>query len=153
MIRDITIGQYYAADSIIHKLDPRVKLAGTMLYIISLFTADGPICYLLAVFALAAVIHLSTVPFKFMARGLKSIVIILLITVSFNLFLTPGTSIIDVWLPYNMGGLRKGCIHGNTFDSFDSWLINHDTYDNAKCADRWPREEPWFLKKGQDSSA
>lgn len=49
--------------------------------------------------------------------------------------------------PYNMGGLRKGCIHGNTFDSFDSWLINHDTYDNAKCADRWPREEPWFLKK------
>ena len=98
MIRDITIGQYYAADSIIHRLDPRVKLAGTMLYIISLFTADGPICYLLAVFALAAVIHLSTVPFKFMARGLKSIVIILLITVSFNLFLTPGTSIIDVWL-------------------------------------------------------
>ena len=89
MIRDITIGQYYAADSIIHRLDPRVKLAGTMLYIISLFTADGPICYLLAVFALAAVIHLSTVPFKFMARGLKSIVIILLITVSFNLFLTP----------------------------------------------------------------
>ena len=68
MIRDITIGQYYAADSKIHKLDPRVKLAGTMLYIISLFTADGPICYLLAVFALAAVIHLSTVPFKFMAR-------------------------------------------------------------------------------------
>ena len=77
MIRDITIGQYYAADSIIHKLDPRVKLAGTMLYIISLFTADGPICYLLAVFALAAVIHLiNLVPFKFMARGLKSIVII-----------------------------------------------------------------------------
>ena len=58
MIRDITIGQYYAADSIIHKLDPRVKLAGTMLYIISLFTADGPICYLLAVFALS-LIHIS----------------------------------------------------------------------------------------------
>ena len=170
MIRDITIGQYYAADSIIHKLDPRVKLAGTMLYIISLFTADGPICYLLAVFALAAVIHLSTVPFKFMARGLKSIVIILLITVSFNLFLTPGTSIIDVWLLrhitwegseassffttfYNLNWGKNERIHGNTFDSFDSWLINHDTYDNAKCADRWPREEPWFLKKGQDSSA
>ena len=98
MIRDITIGQYYAADSIIHKLDPRVKLAGTMLYIISLFTADGPICYLLAVFALAAVIHLSTVPFKFMARGLKSIVIILLITVSFNLFLTPGTKLVSFWI-------------------------------------------------------
>ncbi len=114
MIRDITIGQYYAADSIIHKLDPRVKLAGTMLYIISLFTADGPICYLLAVFALAAVIHLSTVPFKFMARGLKSIVIILLITVSFNLFLTPGTSIIDVWLLRHITweGLEKAVYMG-----------------------------------------
>ena len=106
MIRDITIGQYYAADSIIHKLDPRVKLAGTMLYIISLFTADGPICYLLAVFALAAVIHLSTVPFKFMARGLKSIVIIL--------FLTPGTSIIDVWLLRHITweGLEKAVYMG-----------------------------------------
>lgn len=114
MIRDITIGQYYAAYSIIHKLDPRVKLAGTMLYIISLFTADGPICYLLAVFALAAVIHLSTVPFKFMARGLKSIVIILLITVSFNLFLTPGTSIIDVWLLRHITweGLEKAVYMG-----------------------------------------
>ena len=98
MIRDITIGQYYAAQSPIHRLDPRVKLAGTMLYIISLFTANGPICYLFAILALAVVIHLSTVPFKFMARGLKSIVIILLITVSFNLFLTSGTSIVDVWL-------------------------------------------------------
>ena len=46
-----------------------------------------------------------------------------------------------------MGGLRKGRIHGNTFDSFDSWLVNHDTYDNAKCADRWSREELGFLKK------
>ena len=90
MIRDITIGQYYPAQSPIHRLDPRVKLAGTMLYIISLFAADGPVCYLLAVLALAAVIKLSTVPFGFIARGLKSIVIILLITVSFNLFLTPG---------------------------------------------------------------
>ena len=108
MIRDITIGQYYAADSIIHKLDPRVKLAGTMLYIISLFTADGPICYLLAVFALAAVIHLSTVPFKFMARGLKSIVIILLITVSFNLFLTPGTTAFAIWkLKVTWEGIRQ----------------------------------------------
>ena len=114
MIRDITIGQYYAADSIIHKLDPRVTLAGTMLYIISLFTADGPICYLLAVFALASVIHLSTVPFKFMARGLKSIVIILLITVSFNLFMTPGTSIIDVWLLRHITweGLEKAVYMG-----------------------------------------
>lgn len=98
MIRDITIGQYYAADSIVHKLDPRVKLAATMIYIISLFIADGPICYLLAVAALWAAIRLSKVPFSYMARGLKSIVIVLLMSVSFNLFLTPGKAISDVWL-------------------------------------------------------
>ena len=40
MLRDITIGQYYAVESPIHRLDPRVKLAGTLLYIISLFVAE-----------------------------------------------------------------------------------------------------------------
>ena len=41
MIRDITIGQYYPVDSPIHRLDPRTKLFGTMIYIISLFFADN----------------------------------------------------------------------------------------------------------------
>lgn len=96
MLRDITIGQYYAADSPVHRMDPRVKLAGTMLFIISLFIAEGPVCYLFAALFLAAVIRLSGVPFKFMTRGLKSILVIMLISVSFNLFLTEGTPIIDV---------------------------------------------------------
>lgn len=98
MIRDITLGQYYSAESVIHRLDPRVKLAGTMIYIISLFVADGPISYMLAFLGLYIIIKLSNVPFCFMARGLKSIVMILLITSSFNLFMTPGTVIADIWL-------------------------------------------------------
>lgn len=96
MIRDITIGQYYAADSPVHRLDPRVKLAATMLFIISLFIADGPVCYLLAISALAAAVRVSKVPFRFMARGLKSVVIVLLLSVSFNLFLTDGRPIADI---------------------------------------------------------
>lgn len=98
MIRDITLGQYYSAESIIHRLDPRVKLAGTMIYILSLFAADGPISYMLAFLGLYIIIKLSNVPFSFIARGLKSIVMILLITSSFNLFMTPGTVIADIWL-------------------------------------------------------
>ena len=114
MIRDITIGQYYSAESLVHKLDPRVKLAATMLYIISLFAADGPVCYLLAIAELAAAIRLSSVPFRFMARGLKSVAVIMLITVSFNLFLTPGTSILDVWLLRNITwqGIEKAIYMG-----------------------------------------
>lgn len=97
MIRDITIGQYYPADSVIHKLDPRVKLVGTLVYIVSLFLFRSWIGYVLATAALFAVIRVSKVPFKFMVKGLKSIFILLMITVIFNLFLTPGETLIQIW--------------------------------------------------------
>ena len=96
MIRDITIGQYYSADSPIHRLDPRVKLAGTMLYIIALFVADGPLCYAAAILFLAYVIRTSKVPLTFMLRGMRSIILILLLSVSFNLFLSDGVPIADI---------------------------------------------------------
>lgn len=96
MLRDITIGQYYAVESPIHRLDPRVKLAGTLLYIISLFVAEGGVCYGLAAIFLGFVVRLSKVPLKYMIRGLKSIVFLLLLSVSFNIFLTEGTVIVQV---------------------------------------------------------
>lgn len=98
MIRDITLGQYYPADSILHKLDPRVKLTATLAFIAALFLAEGWPGYLTATVFLAMVIKLSRVPFSFMVRGLKAIVMILMITVIFNLFLTPGDRIlVQVW--------------------------------------------------------
>ena len=62
MIRDITIGQFYPADSILHRLDPRVKFIGTFLFLISLFVADSFWGYALATVFLAAAIGLSKVP-------------------------------------------------------------------------------------------
>ena len=97
MIRDITLCQYYPADSVIHKLDPRVKLAGTMVFIISLVAFRSVSAYVVATLALAAVIHISKVPLKFMMRGLKSILMLLMITVVFNLFLIPGTPVLHLW--------------------------------------------------------
>lgn len=94
MIREITIGQYYPADSKIHQLDPRVKLVCTVLYLISLFTFKSIIGYVLATAFLCVCIKISKVPFKFMVRGLKPIIMLLLITVGFNLFLTPGGEIL-----------------------------------------------------------
>lgn len=91
MIRDITIGQYYPVDSVLHRMDPRTKLFGTMVFIISLFMANSVLTYVAATVFLALAIRLSNVPFKFIVRGLKAIVFLLLISVSFNLFLTPGT--------------------------------------------------------------
>ena len=95
MLRDITVGQYYQADSVIHRLDPRVKLATTIVFIISLFVFDGIAGYVVAAAFLAMVIKLSKVPFKFMIRGMKAILFLLLITVVFNLFLTPGEALVS----------------------------------------------------------
>ncbi len=90
MLREITLGQYYPVDSVLHRMDPRTKLLGTLLFIISLFCANSWLGYLTAAVFLAITIRLSRVPFRFMVRGLKAILILLLISVSFNLFLTSG---------------------------------------------------------------
>ena len=97
MLRDITIGQYYQAQSLIHKLDPRVKIGGTLIYVITLFFYKNFVGYGLAILFLALVIRLSKVPFKFMVRGMKSILFLLMLTVLCNRFLTPGTPVISFW--------------------------------------------------------
>lgn len=97
MLRDITLGQYYPIESVLHRMDPRVKLGGTILYIISLFCFKNAAGYLLAALFLALVIRISKVPFRFMVKGMKSILFLLLITVGFNLFLTPGTPAVSFW--------------------------------------------------------
>ncbi len=97
MLRDITLGQYYQTDSSIHRLDPRVKITATLLFIVSLFVVDNFIGYLVAAAFLVMVIRMSKVPVKFIFKGMKAIYMLLLITMIFNLFLTPGTPIISFW--------------------------------------------------------
>lgn len=97
MLREITLGQYYPADSPIHKLDPRTKLFTTMIYIISIFCFKGPAAFVVITVALAAVIYLSKVPFSYMVRGLKTIVFILIFAGILNLFMTPGRELVSFW--------------------------------------------------------
>ena len=97
MLRDITLGQYYQTESVIHRLDPRVKLVTTICFIISLFIVDNWIGYLIAILFLALVIRLSRVPVKFMVRGMKSILFLLIVAGCFNLFLTPGEVLVSFW--------------------------------------------------------
>ena len=107
MIREITIGQYYQTESVIHSLDPRVKLVSTILYIISLFIYKEPLPFILAGLFLALCVILSKVPFSYMVRGLKTIFFLMLITALFNLFLTPGETIFTVWkLSITLEGLK-----------------------------------------------
>lgn len=94
MIRDITIGQYYQVDSIIHRLDPRVKLLATLIYVISLFVVNSPIGYGIAILVLIACIAMSKVPVKYMLKGLKSLVFILVFSATFIVLFTSGEHII-----------------------------------------------------------
>ena len=97
MLRDITLGQYYRTESVIHKLDPRVKLVATFMFIVSLFISNNFIGYIIAALFLIMAIYLSKVPPKFIFKGMKTIFFLLFITMLFNLFLTPGKELISVW--------------------------------------------------------
>jgi len=90
MLKDITLGQYYPADSVLHRMDPRTKLFGTLVFIVCLFLCDSFAGYALCTVFLVLCIRLSKVPFSFMVRGLRAIIVLLLISMSFNLFLTDG---------------------------------------------------------------
>lgn len=97
MFKDITLGQYYPSDSILHKLDPRVKLFGTLVFIVSLFIVDNYIGYLFAAAFLLMCIAISKVPIKFMIRGLRSIVILMVFAGVCNLFMVQGEVVFSIW--------------------------------------------------------
>ena len=96
MIRDITLGQYYAGNSMIHKLDARVKIMGTLIFIIGLFVIDSFVGFAIATLCLAAIIKTSKVPLKFIMKGLKPIFLIILFTFFLNMFMIKGDVIFQI---------------------------------------------------------
>lgn len=106
---DITIGQYYPEDSIIHKLDPRVKLFGTLVFVVMVFLINNVIGYGLITLFLGIVIKMSKVPFKKMMKGIRGIIFIMLLSVVFNIFLTPGDVLVHFLIfTITKQGLIKG---------------------------------------------
>ncbi len=95
---EIALGQYYPSNSILHRLDPRVKLVGTLVYIVSLFLVKGVFGYAFCACALAAVVLLSRVPIRLIAKSMKPVLWILLFTTVFNLLLTPGRTVASFWI-------------------------------------------------------
>lgn len=94
MIRDITIGQYYEEDSFVHKLDPRIKIFAVFAYVSSLFIMDSFAGYTIALLVFLFVSKLSKIPFKFMFRGLKSVIFILSFTAVLNIFFRKGDTVL-----------------------------------------------------------
>ena len=97
MIRDITIGQYYPGDTWVHRLDPRLKIVSTLVFIVMLFVVRDFLGYVVAIAALGGVIAVSRVPLRFILRGLKAIFLIILFTFMLNMFMTAGTPLVRLW--------------------------------------------------------
>ena len=98
MLKDVTLGQYFPGNSLIHRLDPRTKLIALIVYIIVLFTADSWLSYGLVFAFLAVCIGVSQVPLKAFVRGMKPLLLILIFTGILNLFFTPGeTVLVSFW--------------------------------------------------------
>lgn len=91
MIRDITIGQYYSKDSVIHRLDARTKIFGTFLYIVSMFCFHRYIGFLFCGLFLMLILKLAQIPVKHVGKGLKPIAMILIFTLFINILFSTGT--------------------------------------------------------------
>ena len=98
MLKDITIGQYYKEDSLIHRLDPRVKLFAVLIYVITLFMHKAPATYVMSLLFLIITIKISKVPVKYILRGFKAIAVILLFSVMINMLFIPGKPVIQFWI-------------------------------------------------------
>ena len=110
MIRDITLGQYYPEQSVIHRLDARTKILGTLLYVIEIFLVNSFAGFGLVILALGVLIGISRVPVRFIFKGLKAVVFIILLTFVLNLFMFDGT-VLWHWkfLTITYEGLYRSC--------------------------------------------
>jgi len=97
MIKDITIGQYIPGDSFVHKLDPRVKILISLVYIINLFIVNNFSGYIFIVIFTFLSIYISKVQLRYIYKGIKPIFVLILITALLNLFMTGGTTVVFHW--------------------------------------------------------
>ena len=97
MLKDITLGQYFPGNSVVHKMDPRTKLLFLVIYIVALFVASNWISYAVVFVFLATAIAISRIPLKSIFRGMKPLIMILVFTGFLNLFFTAGETILLHW--------------------------------------------------------
>ena len=109
MLKDITLGQYFPGNSVVHRLDPRTKLIMVIVYIIALFNAVDYISYAFMFVITAVCIKLSKINLKVILKGLKPLIIVIVLTAFLNIFFTTGTPIIK-GLPMTWEGLKRACL-------------------------------------------
>ena len=94
MLKDMTLGQFFPGDSVLHRLDPRMKIVLTVLYIVTIFLAKNVWCYAALLVSALALILFSRLSLRVVLRGVRPIVFILLFTMIINLFFTQGETVL-----------------------------------------------------------
>ena len=109
MLKDITLGQYFPGDTIVHRLDPRTKILVVIIFIVALFLAVDWISYAVMFLITAMCVKLSSIRLKSLMKGLKPLVFIILLTGILNLFYTKeGTVLLDWWIfTVTTGGIKR----------------------------------------------
>ena len=98
MLKDVTLGQYFPGDSIIHRLDPRTKLIAVVIYIVALFQAKSWVSYAVVLAAAVILMAISKIKPKNIFKGLKPMLIIITLTAFLNVFYTQGTPVVPGWI-------------------------------------------------------
>lgn len=112
MLRDITLGQYYPENSILHRMDPRVKLMGTLVFIISLFLNNFWTGYALIILCFIGVMKASRVPPSYIFKGLKPVLILILFSAGLNIFMTDGTVLVRfLRLKITLEGIQRAVFY------------------------------------------
>ena len=98
MLKDITLGQYFPGDTVVHRLDPRTKLLLVIIYIVGLFNSVGWASYAFVILVTALSMAISKIKPRSALKGLKPLVIIIILTAVLNIFYTDGTPIVEGWI-------------------------------------------------------
>ena len=98
MLKDITLGQYFPGDTVVHRLDPRTKLLLVIIYIVGLFNSVGWASYAFVILVTVLSMAISKIKPRSALKGLKPLVIIIILTAVLNIFYTDGTPIVEGWI-------------------------------------------------------
>ncbi len=98
MLKDITLGQYFPGDTVVHRLDPRTKIVLVLVYIVAMFIAESFASYALMLVVLALAISLSRIRLATVLKGVKPLIFVIAITAFLNIFYTSGRVLVEFWI-------------------------------------------------------
>ncbi len=137
MLKDVTLGQYFPGETAIHKMDPRTKLVLVIVYIVALFLAKGAAGYALVAGCLLAVVWISKIHLKVILKGLKPLMLIIILTAVLNLFYGQGEPIVKFWIfKITKEGIEKRGFHGAPHHAFGGGDVHAHLHHEPDRADR-----------------